>query len=92
MNKERSSAEILEEEGWTRRFVACEPRLSEAVDLYQEMGYEVRLGPFSKEPECESCSGIENETECSVCFEGYEEQYKTIFTRPKKTSQASDTD
>jgi len=81
---------MLEEEGWTRQFVASEPRLSEAVDLYRELGYEVRLEPLSKEPECEGCDGIEKESECRVCFEGFEDRYRTIFTRPKKVSEATE--
>ncbi len=28
--------------------------------------------------------GDEGEHECRICFEGFEDQYKTIFTRPKK--------
>jgi hypothetical protein len=35
----------LEAEGWTRRFVAIGVRLSEAVELYRALGFELRLEP-----------------------------------------------
>jgi hypothetical protein len=87
MNKKKSSITILEEEGWTRRFVADEPRLSEAVEVYKQAGFDVCLVSFpTEEPECETCPGEErsdqNGKECRVCFEGSEDQYKIIFTRP----------
>ena len=87
MNEEKSGVTTLEKEGWTRRFVAGEPRLSEAVEVYNQAGFEVCLQPLpTKERECEACPGEENShqngKECRVCFEGFEDQYKIIFTRP----------
>jgi len=70
----------LEKEGWMRQFVASEPRLSEAVQLYEESGYEVRLEPIdtlNADPDSETC------TECRACYEGFEDQYKIIFTRKR---------
>ena len=32
--------------GWERRFIACEPRLSEMVATYKEIGFEVLLEPL----------------------------------------------
>jgi len=43
MDKQESILEKLKKEGWTRQFVANEPRLSEAVDLYRETDYELLL-------------------------------------------------
>ena len=78
---------ILRQEGWRRQFVANEPRLSEAVDMYKEIGFDVHLEPLAKESECESCPGEEEkEKECRICFEGFEDQYKIIYTRPKSSS------
>jgi hypothetical protein len=77
----------LEKEGWVRQFVASEPRLSEAVDLYRESGFDVYLEPLQKGGECHTCAGMENRNEqgeCRVCFEGFEDQYKIIFTRRRK--------
>ena len=92
MSDERSRILTLEIEGWTRRFVACEPRLSEAVEIYREAGFEVHLEPLPKAPECGTCPGEDNKDECRVCFEGVEEQYRIIFTRPKKEDMGSEKD
>jgi hypothetical protein len=71
----------LNKEGWQKRFVAEEPRLSEMVELYKETGFEVRLEPLSTVEEADA----ENEEcrACRICFEGVEEKYQVIFTRPK---------
>jgi hypothetical protein len=84
MINRKSRIEQLEQEGWTQRFVANEPRLSESVELYKESGYEVHLEPLPKETECESCVGAGNADKCRICFEGFEDQYRIIFTRPTK--------
>jgi len=65
----------LKQQGWTRQFVTDEPRLSEAVELYQEIGYEVHLEPTSFE---------ELNQICKNCFEGDCEKYRTIYIRRKK--------
>jgi hypothetical protein len=69
----------LKKDGWQKRFVAAEPRLSEMVLLYEETGFEVYLVPVSEveEPDegKEECQG------CRICFEGAEDRYQVIFTR-----------
>jgi hypothetical protein len=94
MNENRSKIDLLESEGWTKQFVASEPRLSEAIEMYHEAGFEVHLEPLPKEPECDSCAGVETEEddECRICFEGFEHLYKIIFTRPKEGETESDDD
>jgi len=92
VDEERSRTAMLEDEGWTKQFIACEPRLSEAVEMYKEAGFEVHLEPLSKEPECETCAGEEDQDECRICFEGFEELYKIIFTRRKGGIAASEDD
>lgn len=92
MNEEKTDIEILEGEGWTRQFVANEPRLSEAVEMYGAVGFEVHLEPLPKGPECKTCVGGEDEGDCRICFEGVEEQYRIIFTRPKKGETESEED
>ena len=74
----------LEEEGWSRQFIANEPRLSEAVELYERAGFEVHLEPLPKGAECETCAGPQEEKECRACFDGFEDLYKIIFTRARK--------
>ena len=68
--------EELAREGWVRQFTASEPRLSEAVELYESMGYDVRV-------EQEDGSG----RACNVCFGESSEQYKVIYIRPKADAE-----
>lgn len=76
----------LEMEGWKKQFIASEPRLSEAVQLYQEAGFEVRLEslPTNQEFKTATESDIKFENECRVCFSGSEDQYRVIYTRRKR--------
>jgi hypothetical protein len=81
---DKTRIEELEEQGWEKQFIASEPRLSEAVELYRESGFEVHLEPLQK---CrESCAVTEerDQGECRACFNGFEDLYKIIFTRPLK--------
>jgi hypothetical protein len=71
----------LKQEGWQKRFVAEEPRLSEMVELYKETGFEVHLEPLSVVEEPDEGSG--ECQECRICFEGAEDKYQVIFTRPQ---------
>jgi hypothetical protein len=90
-HEEGSNIERLEGEGWTKQFVASEPRLSEAVEMYKDLGFEVHLEPLPKQSECETCVGPEEaQAECRICFDGFEDQYKIIFTRPLKERPDSD--
>lgn len=92
MGEEKSRTAVLEGEGWTKQFLACEPRLSEAVEMYKEAGFEVHLEPLPREAECETCAGEQDKDECRICFEGFEEMYRIIFTRRKEGVAASEDD
>jgi len=85
----RSRIQELEKEGWTRQFTASEPRLSEAAALYRDLGFEVRLEGLPIKQGCDPCTGDEREDpeECRACFEGFEEQYRIIFTRPARKDE-----
>lgn len=85
-----SRLEILENSGWKMRFIACEPRLTEAVEVYKEAGFEVRLEDLPMVPECTTCMLKENNDECKACFEDTKEIYKVIFTRPLKNAPSRD--
>jgi hypothetical protein len=82
----KNRIEELEKQGWVKQFVASEPRLSEAVELYRELGFEVHLEPLPKGQEYDTCAGLERPDQgaCRICFDGFEERYKIIFTRPLK--------
>ena len=66
--------ETLTEQGWTRQSTNDEPRLSELVQLYRDIGYEVHLEPFHPE----------EEPGCSECLKMSADRFKTIYV--KKTS------
>jgi hypothetical protein len=70
-----SREEELKKEGWEKQFTYDEPRLSEAKELYESLGYEVRIEPATKE-------GILGD--CRVCLEEDMDRYKTLYTRKKK--------
>ena len=68
--------EELKAAGWQRQTTYDEPRLSEMVDLYQELGFEVHLETF--DPEAEA-----GYADCTECMKIAPENYKTIYTRKK---------
>ena len=69
MNREA----ILREEGWTKQSTHDEPRLSDIVEMYEEIGLEVLLEPFNPD----------EEPGCTDCMRVSAAKYKTIYTRNK---------
>jgi len=65
--------EDLAKEGWQKRFTMDGPRLSEAVETYKELGFEVLLEPVDTSSE-----------ECASCMTVSSDRYKTLYTRKKK--------
>jgi len=65
-----SREEELKKEGWEKRFTIDEPRLSEMVEQYKELGFEVLLEPVDTSSE-----------ECTTCITAFHDRYKTIYTR-----------
>jgi hypothetical protein len=66
-------AEKLISEGWQKQATYDEPRLSEMVDMYKEIGLDVHLEPFN----------ADNEEGCTDCMALIPDQFKTIYTRKK---------
>ncbi len=66
--------EELTRQGWEKQTAHDEPRLSDVVEMYEEMNFEVHLEPFNPDEE----SG------CITCMKEMPEKYKTIYTRKKK--------
>lgn len=62
----------LEAQGWTFRFVADEPRLSEVAETYESLGMEVLLDPVRIDSD-----------ESASCVQSCLERCKAIFTRPQ---------
>ncbi len=77
MTREDGSTHLdLERQGWTRQFMADEPRLSEAVALYASLGFEVRL---------ESALRSLPDDACRVCYlPECADRCKVIYTRPRE--------
>jgi hypothetical protein len=69
----------LVKDGWEKRFVACEPRLSEMVEIYEEIGFKVLLEPLPQKEELDA-EGCES-SDCTACFDVDRERYRIIFTR-----------
>ena len=68
--------EELRKEGWEKRFTVDEPRLSEMVEQYKELGFEVLLDPVETSSE-----------QCTTCIEAFRDRYRTIYTRQKSDSK-----
>ncbi len=66
--------EELTQQGWEKQTTYDKPRLSEIVELYEEMGLEVLLEPFNPD----------DEPGCVECMKMSPEQFKTIYTRKQK--------
>ena len=64
------SAPDLEAQGWQRCFVAGEPRLSEVIATYRELGFDVRLVPVPIE------DGV-----CAECMKAAPDEFRLIYTR-----------
>jgi hypothetical protein len=65
-----AAARELERDGWQRCFVADEPRLSEAVETYRELGFEVRLVPV---PDADA--------PCTECMRQAPDRSRVIYVR-----------
>ena len=74
-NKEISIQEIpLRGKDWERGFTVEESRVNEYVELYESIGYEVRVEPANP-----------NETEeCQECFKADFNNLRTIYIKRKE--------
>jgi len=73
----RDRVEELKAEGWERRSIINEPRLSELAELYESMDFEVHLEPLTQD--ILKTLGIE----CKSCYIYHWDDFKIIYTRPK---------
>ncbi len=65
----------LEKEGWIKRTTIDEPRLSEIVEEYKLLGFEVRLEPEKLE---------ELDEDCRKCYKNQIDKLMTIYVRKRK--------
>ncbi|HUJ68954.1 MAG TPA: hypothetical protein VLW86_05500 [Syntrophorhabdales bacterium] len=77
--------EELTGQGWEKRFLADEPRLSEMKELYESIGFEVLLEPLPPKEELASCA----ESGCTACLDMDPARYRTIYTRARGTPNPS---
>jgi len=73
MDKPVTMQQKLEADGW-ERMTMDEPRLSEIVEEYRELDFEVHLEPIHPD----------EETGCTTCMEEQPEKFKTIYVRKTK--------
>lgn len=66
----------LQARGWVRQTLIDEPRLSEIVQQYRDLGFEVHLEPL--DPAACTSTG-----QCSLCFDDPARagQFKVVYTR-----------
>ena len=76
----RLKGDELKRRGWMRQFTTDEPRLSEAVELYESLGYEVHLEPVSFNEASEACK---------TCLLADCSRYKTIYIRRKSKGSSN---
>jgi hypothetical protein len=69
-----TSEEKLVRDGWQKQATYDDPRLSEMVEMYREIGFEVHLEPFRSE----------NADGCTGCMQLAPDRFKTIYTRKKE--------
>ncbi len=81
--KQYSHADLVSQ-GWERRFSAEDPRLTEMNDYYMSLGFETLVVD----------GVIGDESECRSCFEGagFDQRYKTLYTRAKTGGHSSGDD
>jgi hypothetical protein len=77
-----SPEDALLKDGWVRQTTIGEPRLSEIVQNYKAMGFEVHVEEFK----------TEGESGCTTCFDagqGLGFMYGTVYVR-KRSEQAGE--
>ncbi len=65
----------MKKEGWVKRTTIGEPRLSEIVELYKSLGYEVHVEPVTLD---------ELDEDCRRCYENEIDKLGTVYVRKKK--------
>ena len=58
-------------DGWEAKYIGGEPRLSEQVELFHELGFETRIEPFDPD----KCKG------CTECFKDSPTPVMVLYVR-----------
>lgn len=82
----------LAQEGWVLRTTIGEPRLSEVVDNYRAMGYEVHVEFLAPTP-APAATASHDDT-CTTCFdadaEGKSQKWGSVYVRSGQTHKLND--
>lgn len=70
--------EELAGQGWEKRCIADEPRLSEMKELYESIGFEVLLERLPDKNELSACA---EEEACTACMDLDPDRYRVIYTK-----------
>ncbi len=69
----------LEGDGWQKRSILDEPRLSEAVEMYKKLGFEVKVVKLD-------LGGVKG---CSVCLDSPSDGSSVVYTRARASGDGS---
>jgi hypothetical protein len=69
-----AKSEELKKQGWIKRTTIGEPKLTEIVDEYKALGFEVHLEPVNLEEMNEGCR---------ICYGNEVDKIKTIYIRKR---------
>ena len=64
----------LAKKGWLKRTTIDEPKLSEIVDEYKSLGFEVRLEPVNLD---------DLDEKCRRCYGNKSDKIKTVYVRKR---------
>ncbi|MFC1554193.1 hypothetical protein ACFL7D_06135 [candidate division KSB1 bacterium] len=64
------------ESGWIKRNIVDESRLTELMEMYKSLGFEVKTEDLDPEKDCDTCN---------ECFTESPEKYKVLYTRKKES-------
>jgi len=67
-------SEELKKQGWVKRTTIGEPRLSEIVDEYKSLGFEVHL---------EHVNLDDLDEECRRCYGNDVDKFKTVYVKKR---------
>jgi hypothetical protein len=65
----------LQKQGWTKRTISGEPRLSEIVEEYEALGFDVHLEPVN-------LGKIDKQ--CRICYRECFDKIKTVYVRKRR--------
>jgi hypothetical protein len=72
---EMTKSEELKKQGWIKRTTIGEPRLSEIVEEYKALGFDVHLEPVNLD---------EMDEECRRCYGKDADKFKTVYVRKRR--------